>query len=99
LDRATPEQFNYAKRYCARLPQRHHLLWINGLDFDRHEEETAVDAFTKAIRFAAERFLEDPLGAPLIPNWNRVTAAFPNFFDQMIEAVTEDNQRSETGTA
>jgi glucosyl-3-phosphoglycerate synthase len=65
---------------------------INGLDFDRHEEETAVDAFTRAIRIAADRFLEDPLGAPLIPNWNRVTSAFPAFFDVLMEAVTEDNE-------
>jgi glucosyl-3-phosphoglycerate synthase len=65
---------------------------INGLDFDRHEEETAVDAFTKAIRIAADRFLEDPLGAPLIPNWNRVTSAFPAFFDVLVDTVIEDNE-------
>jgi glucosyl-3-phosphoglycerate synthase len=72
---------------------------INGLDFDRHEEETAVDAFTKAIRIAADRFLEDPLGAPLIPNWNRITSAFPNFFDQLIEAVLHDNETRIAATA
>jgi glucosyl-3-phosphoglycerate synthase len=65
---------------------------INGLDFDRHEEETAVDAFTKGIRIAAQRFMEDPLGAPLIPNWNLVTSAFPDFLDRMIEIVSADKQ-------
>lgn len=72
---------------------------INGLEFDRHEEETAVDAFTQAIRIAAERFLEDPLGAPLIPNWNRVTSAFPNFFELLVEAVEEDAESSVTVAA
>lgn len=67
---------------------------INGLEFDRNEEETAVDAFTEAIRIAGVRFLEDPLGAPLIPNWNRVTSAFPTFFDLLVESVGEDNQKS-----
>ncbi len=65
---------------------------INGLEFDRHEEETAVAAFTQAIRIAGERFIDDPLGAPLIPNWNRVTSAFPGFFGMLIEAVEEDNR-------
>ena len=65
---------------------------INGLEFDRHEEETAVTAFTKAIRIAGERFIEDPLGAPLIPNWNRITSAFPGFFGMLMEAVEEDNR-------
>ncbi len=65
---------------------------INGLEFDRHEEETAVAAFTKAIRIAGERFIEDPLGAPLIPNWNRITSAFPGFFGMLMEAVEEDNR-------
>jgi glucosyl-3-phosphoglycerate synthase len=67
---------------------------INGLVFDRHEEETTVSAFANAIKIAGERFMEDPLGAPLIPNWNRITAAFPDFFDLLIKAVEEDNKRS-----
>jgi glucosyl-3-phosphoglycerate synthase len=67
---------------------------INGLDFDRHEEETAVDAFAHAIRIAAQRFMEDPLGAPLIPNWSRVTSAFPSFFEMLMEVVSEDQRQS-----
>lgn len=67
---------------------------INGLEYDRHEEETAVNAFTHAIRIAAERFMADPLGTPLIPNWNRITSAFPNFFELLLESVEEDNQKS-----
>ena len=45
---------------------------INGLEFDRHEEAKAVEAFTRSISIAAETFMENPLGTPLIPNWNRV---------------------------
>jgi glucosyl-3-phosphoglycerate synthase len=72
---------------------------INGLEFDRHEEESAVAAFVQAIRIAGERFMDDALGAPLIPNWNRVTSAFPSFFDRMVEAVTEDNKAVLAATA
>jgi len=64
---------------------------INGLAFDRHEEELAVQTFVRGIREAAKAFQEDPLGAPLIPNWNRVQSALPNFFDELNEAVRLDN--------
>jgi len=65
--------------------------WINDLVFDRHEEETAVDAFSQGIRMAAEQFFEDPLGAPLIPNWNRIVSAFPGFLEELRVAIEEDN--------
>ena len=64
---------------------------INGLNFDRHEEEVAATTFVKSIRVAAQTFLEDPLGAPLIPNWNRVQSALPNFLGELNEAVRHDN--------
>lgn len=65
---------------------------INGLTFDRHEEELAVTTFVRSIRSAAKVFLEDPLGAPLIPNWNRVQSALPHFLDELNEAVRLDNE-------
>ncbi len=65
---------------------------INGLFFDRHAEVTAIEAFTKGIRMAGKEFLDDPLGAPEIPNWNRVTSAIPDFLDRLKEAVAEDNR-------
>ncbi len=64
---------------------------IDGLGFDRHEEEVAVETFARSIRLAAEAFMEDPLGQPLIPNWNRVTAALPDFLDELRDAVDADN--------
>ena len=63
---------------------------FNGLPFDRHQELLAVRAFTKAIRVAADEYLRDPLGIPLISNWNRVTSAVPDFFDLLKDAVHRD---------
>jgi len=63
---------------------------FNGLVFDRHDEESTVAVFSEALRTAYQRFLEDPLGAPLIPNWNRIAAATPDFLDQLRAAVDED---------
>jgi glucosyl-3-phosphoglycerate synthase len=71
---------------------RHHAdARINGLLFDRHAEEEAVHAFARGIRLASESFLADPLGAPLIPNWNRVVAAIPDINRRLYEAVEADN--------
>lgn len=65
---------------------------INGLAFERHVEESLVETFANGIRMAGEMYLEDPLGIALIPNWNRVTAALPDFLDQLKSAIDEDNQ-------
>jgi glucosyl-3-phosphoglycerate synthase len=63
---------------------------LNGLPFDRHQELLAVRAFTRAVRVAADEYLRDPLGIPLISNWNRVTSAIPDFFDLLKDAVNRD---------
>jgi glucosyl-3-phosphoglycerate synthase len=65
---------------------------INGLVFDRHEEAKAVEAFTRALAIAADTFMRNPLGTPLIPNWNRVTSAIPGILEMLKKAVDEDNR-------
>lgn len=65
---------------------------INGLIFDRHEEAKAVEAFANAIKEGARTFMENPMGTPLIPNWNRVTSAIPGILDMLKKAVEEDNR-------
>lgn len=65
---------------------------INGLAFDRHEEAKAVEAFGRAIALAAQAFMEDPMGSPPIPNWNRVKAAIPDIFEMLKTAVEADNR-------
>jgi glucosyl-3-phosphoglycerate synthase len=72
---------------------------VNGLVFDRHAEEAAVSTFAKSLREAAEEFCRDPLGMPLIPNWNRVIAAMPGFFDELLDAVEEDAKTPATAMA
>jgi len=65
---------------------------LNGLKFDRHAEEHAVATFARSLRQAASDFIEDPLGLPLIPNWNRVLAAIPEFFELLQDAVEKDSK-------
>jgi len=64
---------------------------LNGLLFDCHQENKLVEAFTKAIQIAGEEFQEDPRYSPLIPNWNRVTSAIPDFLAQLYDAVEKEN--------
>lgn len=64
---------------------------INNLVFDARQESLAVKTFSEGLRLGANSFLEDPLGRPEIPNWNRVCSAIPNFFEILQNAVEEDN--------
>lgn len=63
---------------------------LNGIGFDRHEEEIAVETFSSALRAAGLTFVRDPMGAPQIPNWNRVTSALPEFLPALREAIEAD---------
>ncbi len=65
---------------------------LNGLFFDRHQETITVEAFTQAIQIAGREFMDNPLYSPLIPNWNRVTSAIPDFLSQLYEVVEEENR-------
>lgn len=65
--------------------------FINSLIFDQHEEGQAVEAFARAVRLASDEYLADPVGMPLIPNWNRVLAAIPDAFERLLTAVDRDN--------
>ena len=65
---------------------------LNGLVFDRHEEEVAVETFARALRTAGLSFVRDPMGAPQIPNWSRVTSALPDLLDELRAAVEADRR-------
>ncbi len=63
---------------------------LNGLEFDRHAEEVAVETFSGALRTAGLSFVRDPMGAPQIPNWSRVSSALPHFLSELREAIEAD---------
>jgi glucosyl-3-phosphoglycerate synthase len=67
---------------------------LNGLVFDRHEEELAVETFSRALRAAGLGFVRDPMDVPQIPNWNRVASALPDFLDELRDAVEADATES-----
>jgi glucosyl-3-phosphoglycerate synthase len=65
---------------------------LNGLRYPRHDEESAVATFVRSLSAAARTYQQEPLGTPLIPNWNRIQSALPDFFDDLNRAVRLDNQ-------
>lgn len=84
-------QAQYVRSAEDMITRYHADAMINGLHFDRHGEEEAVHAFARGLKLAAEGFLADPRGQPLIPNWNRIVAAVPDIFARLKEAVENDN--------
>lgn len=65
---------------------------INGLSFDRHSEEQAVELFAQNVMLAGAYFLDNPMDTPFIPSWSRVQSAIPDIMDQLQAAVDEDNR-------
>jgi glucosyl-3-phosphoglycerate synthase len=63
---------------------------INGLRYDRHEEESSVEVFAQSIMSAGETFLSNPMESPFIPNWNRVHDAVPDVCRRLLQAVQAD---------
>jgi len=64
---------------------------INGLSYDRHQEEKTVELFASCILQAGDSFLENPSETPFIPSWNRVVSAVPDILERLHEAVEKDN--------
>jgi glucosyl-3-phosphoglycerate synthase len=65
---------------------------INGLQYDRHKEEQAVELFASNIVTAGAEFLENPMDQPFVPAWNRVISAVPNVLDDLLVAVEKDRE-------
>jgi len=63
---------------------------MNGLGYDIHQEEVAVELFAENIMEAGKQFLERPMDAPFITTWNCVVSAIPEILDDLREAVEED---------
>ncbi len=65
---------------------------MNGLKFDRHAEEQAVELFAQNVMRAGAYFLDNPMDTPFIPSWNRVKSAVPDIMPRLLDAVEQDNK-------
>lgn len=60
---------------------------INALEFDRHAESVAIETFARALRRACDEFEADPMAYVGLPDWNRITAAIPDFLERYRDAI------------
>ena len=67
---------------------------MNGLKFDSHTEEEAVELFAINIMKAGDDFYVNPMDTPFIPTWSRVKSAIPDFLIKLKKAVSEDNKNN-----
>ena len=66
---------------------------MNGLKFDSHTEEKAVELFAINIMKAGEAFILNPMDTPFIPTWSRVKSAIPNFLGRLEKVVNDYNKK------
>ena len=68
----------------------HNDAKMNGLNFDIHNEEKAVELFAENILNAGLHFLDNPMETPFIPSWTRVSSAVPEIKEGFLKAVADD---------
>ena len=59
--------------------------FVNGIPYDRHEEELSVQKFSKILKPSTTNFLENPVTQQL-PSWSRVLSCESNLQDDLAEA-------------
>ncbi len=81
-------QVMYRRTAQDKIRQYHADAMCNDLDFDRHQEESYVDALAGVIMSAGRKFLRNPAGTQL-PDWLRAVAAMPNIRERLREEAVE----------
>ncbi len=59
--------------------------FVNGIPYDRHEEELSVQKFSKILKPATTNFLDNPVTQQL-PCWSRVLSCESNLQDNLADA-------------
>jgi glucosyl-3-phosphoglycerate synthase len=63
---------------------------VNGLLYDRHQEELTARYFRGFLWTAWEQS-KGPHESALIPSWNRVAYSLPDIYERLLNAVEADN--------
>ena len=80
------------ERTAKELIQRYHDdSTVNGLNYYRHEEAEAVEAFSSSLNNAIQIFATEGYEARQIPNWNRTYSAVPDLAGRLKEVIEADN--------
>jgi glucosyl-3-phosphoglycerate synthase len=63
---------------------------VNGLNYDRYQEELIVQYF-RGFLWTAWEEIRGPHESTLIPSWNRVFFSLPDIYERLLQAVEVDN--------
>ncbi len=75
-------------RAAEEMVTRYHAdAMLNGLEYSRHDEESSIEVFARALSEAAGEFLANPLGELPLPAWQRVDEAAPDSFERIVSAA------------
>ncbi len=83
-------QVMYRKMAQDKIRQYHADATCNNLDYDRHQEETAVESLCEAIIDAGKKYLVYPSKTQM-PDWLRTKAAMPDIRERLREAAILEN--------
>jgi glucosyl-3-phosphoglycerate synthase len=81
-------QVTYRRFAQDRIRQYHADSICNSLDYDRHEEETSVEALSEVILQGGKKYLNKPTSAQL-PDWLRTISAMPDAREKLRGAAIE----------
>jgi glucosyl-3-phosphoglycerate synthase len=81
-------QVTYRRFAQDRIRQYNADAVCNGLDYDRHEEETNVELLSDVILTAGRQYLQKPTSAQL-PDWLRTISAMPDARERLRDAAIE----------
>jgi glucosyl-3-phosphoglycerate synthase len=82
-------QVVYRRFAQDKIRQYHADAVCNNLDYDRHQEETSVEAFAKVILDAGRAYLQNPVASQL-PDWIRTISVIPDSRERLMEAAIAD---------
>lgn len=63
---------------------------INGIEYDRHLEETMVERFSKELMVAGNQYMLKPVGTRM-PDWLRTISANKKIREELLEIVLQQN--------
>jgi len=75
-------------RAAEEMVTRYHAdAMLNGLEYSRHDEESSIEVFARALSEAAGEFLANPLGEAPLSAWQRVDEAAPDALNNLVAAA------------
>jgi glucosyl-3-phosphoglycerate synthase len=80
----------YVRKTQDCIRQYHADAHYNNLHYDRHQEETIMEKFSKTIIEAGHEYLEEPVGTR-IPDWLRTMSAIREIREKLMDIVLEEN--------